>query len=259
MPSPLQRFNTSTLQRFPGSLSDSRRPLTSSPTRSTSAFTLIELLVVIAIAVIICALLITAGGKMVQNSNIQRATSERDQLETAIDAYYHKYGYYPPSNANTGNAFVNGLSNQLYYELIGTTRTNWGSGDVFEALDGSSTISTQNIINTYGVGAFMNSTKNGNADDTIPAQTFLSGLKAGEIASNGVCNFIVTAANSDSVYIPMPGVFSLAGRPANPWRYICPGTNDPNSYDLWVQVFVGNQSNLICNWAKDPQKNVPMP
>ena len=191
---------------------------------------------------------------MVQKSNIQRAISERDQLVTAIDAYHAKYGFYPPSSQATGNP----LLNQLYYELIGTTMTNYQSGPAFAALDGSSEINTNTIVTSFGVSAFMNCKRDADAENSIPAQTFLPGLKAGEIASNGAVMFIVTAANSDLTYKPMPGVYSLAGRPANPWRYVCPGTNNPNSYDLWVQVFVGNHSNLVCNWAKQPQINVPM-
>lgn len=232
LPAKQNRFNAPTFQR---------------------AFTLIELLVVIAIIVVIAALLIPAGAAMVRKSIINRAMSERDQLETAIDAYKAKYGFYPPSNA-TGNA----LTNQLYYELLGTTMTNIGSGTFFETLDQASTISTNTMGSAFGVTAFMNCSKGG-GDDSIPAQTFLAGLKPGEIASNGAWNIIVTAANSDLSYQPMPGVASLAGKPANPWRYVCPGTNNPNSYDLWVQVFVGDKTNLICNWSKNPQINVPMP
>jgi prepilin-type N-terminal cleavage/methylation domain-containing protein len=235
-PKPLQRFNV-----------------------STSAFTLIELLVVIAIAVIIAALLISAGGAVINNSNIQRAMSERDQLVLAIEAYKDKYGFYPPSNP-TGN----GLTNQLYYELLGTIPATNNGQPGFTTLDGGTFISAATVPQYFVINSFMNCNK-GSGDDAILAKTFLPGLKAGEIASNaapfaaGPNTFIVTAANSDSVYRPMPGVYSLAGRPANPWRYVCPGTNNPNSYDLWVQVFVGNKTNLICNWAKQKEINVPLP
>ncbi|HEX3625727.1 MAG TPA: type II secretion system protein [Verrucomicrobiae bacterium] len=223
--------------------------------KTRTAFTLIELLVVIAIAAILSAMLLTAGGVMMRKSNIQHAISERDQLETAIDAYKAKYGFYPPSST-TGRD----LTNQLYYELIGTTMTNYtpGGPNYFATLDGSSEVKTDAVVTAFGVSAFMNCKRDSDAENSIPAQTFLSGLKSGEIASNGAVFMIVTAANSDDVYKPMPGVYSLAGKPANAWRYICPGTNNPNSYDLWVQVFVGNHTNLICNWAKQPQLDVQL-
>jgi prepilin-type N-terminal cleavage/methylation domain-containing protein len=208
-------------------------------------FTLIELLVVIAIAVIIAALLISAGGSLVQHSNIQRAMSERDQLETAIQSYYSKYGFYPPGGTNVP-------VNPLYYELIGTTASASSSGTNFTTLDNASTINASIVQSVFGLSAFMNCSK-GSGDDSLAAQTFLPGLKSGEIASNGSWNIIVTAANSDAGYAPLPGVYSLAGRPANPWCYVYPGTNNPNSYDLWVLIFVGNKTNLICNWAKNVQ------
>ncbi|HEV2452844.1 MAG TPA: prepilin-type N-terminal cleavage/methylation domain-containing protein [Verrucomicrobiae bacterium] len=244
-------FSTSDLDSAAESKASQRSNVSTS--RPVNAFTLIEILVVIAIAVIIAGLLITAGGQVVQKSNINRAISERDQLETAIEAYRAKYGYYPPSNA-----FGNALTNQLYYELLGTTANVENGVTNFTTLDGGSQISAPAVASTFGVSAFMNCSKGG-GDDSIPAQTFLSGLKAGEIASNGAVNVIVTAANSDVGYSPMPGFHPLAGRQANPWRYVYPGTNNPSSYDLWVQVFVGNKTNLICNWAKQPQLNVPMP
>lgn len=219
------------------------------------AFTLIELLVVIAIAVVLASLLITAGGALVRKSNLNRAVSERDQLVTAIDAYKARYGYYPPANADG-----NGLTNQLFYELLGTEpATNSGAGTTgFATLDAGNYISSAAVLSTFGVSRFMNCSK-GSGDDAVPAQSFLSGLKPGEVASNGDWTIIVTAANSDLTYQPMRGVYSLAGRAANPWRYVCPGTNNPGSYDLWVQIFAGNKTNLICNWAKQTEINVPMP
>ena len=41
----------------------------------------------------------------------------------------------------------------------------------------------------------------------------------------------------------------------NPWRYAYPGTNNPGSYDLWVQLDIAGNTNLICNWTKQVQIN----
>jgi hypothetical protein len=45
----------------------------------------------------------------------------------------------------------------------------------------------------------------------------------------------------------------------NPWRYVSPGVNNPNSYDLWIQLVIGGQTNLICNWNGQVQINSPLP
>jgi hypothetical protein len=119
-------------------------------------------------------------------------------------------------------------------------------------LDNASTVNATTVQGIFGVSAFMNCTK-GSGDDSTPAQTFLPGLKPGQIANNGVVSVIVTAATSDPGYLPMPGFTSLAGSPANPWRYACPGTNNPTSYDLWMQLSLGGKTCLICNWVKNVQ------
>src|SRR4051812_40183689 len=80
-----------------------------------SAFTLIELLVVIAIIAILAAFLIPVAGVVGRTQKISRARAEMARLETAIDSYKSMRGYYPPDNPNDP------MTNQLYYELTGTT------------------------------------------------------------------------------------------------------------------------------------------
>jgi hypothetical protein len=192
---------------------------------------------------------------------IQRAQSEREQLETALSAYYGKYHFYPPSNANVTPTILNpALTNQLYYELLGTTTTNTGTPSMsFISLDGASTLSSGTALTAFGVSGFMNCSK-GNGDDAVVAQTFLPGLPASRIATNSAGVFmIVTAVASSPAYSPVPGVTSLAGNPANPWRYIYPGIKYPSSYDLWLEIIVGGKTNLICNWSDVPQINSPLP
>ncbi len=38
----------------------------------------------------------------------------------------------------------------------------------------------------------------------------------------------------------------------NPFRYIYPGTNNPTSYDLWIDLRISGKTNLICNWSHAP-------
>lgn len=227
--------------------------------QSQIAFTLIELLVVIAVIVVLAALLMPAFNMVEQKSLLQRAQAERDQLETAINSYHAKFGFYPP-----GSSLGTPTTNQLYYELSGTTYTNSSGTTNFTTLDNSSTIPMNNISSAFGVGGFMNCSK-GSGDDAIVAQDFLPSLKPGQIgtATNGngqTVYVITTAVRSDSFYQPpLPGFVSLAGGPANPWRYVCPGVNNPNSYDLWVQIYTGGKTNLICNWFDQPKVNVSIP
>jgi hypothetical protein len=51
----------------------------------------------------------------------------------------------------------------------------------------------------------------------------------------------------------------LAAPGINPFRYVYPGTNNPNSYDLWVQLVISGQTNLVCNWSKQVQINTSLP
>ena len=45
----------------------------------------------------------------------------------------------------------------------------------------------------------------------------------------------------------------------NPWRYAYPGTSNPDSYDLWMQLSIGGKTYLLCNWSKQVQINSPLP
>jgi prepilin-type N-terminal cleavage/methylation domain-containing protein len=217
-----------------------------------NAFTLIELLTVIAIIAIIAALLMPVGALIARKAHIQAAQSERDQLETAIDRYHAAHGFYPPDNPNGA------LTNQLYYELLGTTTTD---GSYFTNLDNSHTIQSSTVRAVFGVGGFMNCTKSSAGEDAPQARNFFPGLKPGQIATNGddVAVIVTAVASDNPTYQPMPGFVSMSGSPANPWRYLYPGTNNPSSYDLWLQLIVGGKTNLICNWKSQPQINSPLP
>ena len=40
----------------------------------------------------------------------------------------------------------------------------------------------------------------------------------------------------------------------NPWHYNSANpTNNPDSYDLWIDVIWGGKTNRVNNWSKDPQ------
>ena len=45
-----------------------------------------------------------------------------------------------------------------------------------------------------------------------------------------------------------------AGGKVNPICYLSSNpTNNPNAYDLWVDVIIGGVTNRISNWSAEPQ------
>jgi prepilin-type N-terminal cleavage/methylation domain-containing protein len=232
-----------------------------------SAFTLIELLIVISIIAVLAALLMPVASSIEKKSIIQQAQSERDQIVTAIDRYHSKYGFYPPGNAGASSAnLLPALTNQLYYELVGTTNIGSAVSTEFLTLDDRLTNTGGSLQTAFGVSGVMNCSRaSGNNEDSLPAESFLPGLKPGQFAINSLNNgadvvgILCSAANGDSTYAPLPGTTTSSGRNANPWRYLYPGVNNPKTYDLWLQIVVGGKTNLICNWKDTPQINASQP
>jgi prepilin-type N-terminal cleavage/methylation domain-containing protein len=224
------------------------------------AFTLIELLVVIGIIAVLAALLLPVAGAVRKQSMIRTAQAEMAQLETAIDSYKSAYGFYPPSPTNSptvGNSST--LFNQLYYELEGTT----GDGINYTNLGGSDIIAAANVPLAFlGINGFVNCSKP-NADESTPqARNFLPDLKPNQIGryctnynnTFGVTLIITSVGGPDAAYKPLNEI------DLNPWRYNSSSpTNNPGSYDLWVQLSIGGKTNLICNWSKQVQINSPLP
>jgi len=222
-------------------------------TRHLFAFTLIELLVVISIIGILAGLTFPVMKAVKINQYRKAARAELGQIETALDNYKAKYGSYPPGNPNSA------VVHQLYYELSGTTMTAIGGVNYFVTLDGSAQILVSAVNPAFGVGGFVNCTKPGGDEESAKAKNFLPGLKPNRIGTsltNGVsvANLITSVKGPDANYVP------IAGAPdVNPFRYTYPGTHNPNSYDLWVQLVISGKTNLICNWSKQVQLNSPLP
>ncbi len=182
--------------------------------------------------------------------------AEMAQLETAIDNYKSVYGFYPPSNTNTFNDIGWARTNQLYFELSGTTN----EGADFQTLDYSATISSGNAGSFFSVDGFVNCNKPGAGEDAPKAKNFLPDLKPNQIVT------LMTNANeavkiiASSVGGPDQNYQPLGFQGANPWRYNSYNpANNPGSYDLWVQLSIANKKYLICNWSKQVQINSPLP
>jgi prepilin-type N-terminal cleavage/methylation domain-containing protein len=220
------------------------------------AFTLVELLVVISIIGVLAALLLPVAGVVKRNSMIHTAQAEMAQLETAIDRYKSAYGFYPPDNP--GNLLIN----QLYYELGGTTNIALpAAAPDYQSLDNASVQLTSGQVSAaFGVGSFINCSKPG-ADESSPqARDFLPDLKPDQIGAattpSGVAitNLVTSVGGPDATYKP------LGQQDVNPWRYNSSSpANNRGSYDLWVQLSIGEKTNLICNWNDQVQINNPLP
>ena len=220
------------------------------------AFTLIELLVVISIIAVLAAFLVPVAGSVERHQRISRAQAEMAQLQTAIDGYKTERGYYPPDNPG------NPLTNQLYYELTGTTLTS-SSPVKYQSYDGVQTLTgdvpSSDLVQVFGgVTGFLNCTKGG-GEDSRAAKNYIGDIKPaqkGTFTANGVSitNLITAVGGPDDNYRPM-GVRGL-----NPWRYVSSNpSNNIGGYDLWVQLKMGSKTNLVCNWSKQPQVNTPWP
>jgi prepilin-type N-terminal cleavage/methylation domain-containing protein len=207
-----------------------------------AGFTLIELLVVIGIIVVLAGMLFAALPAISRVKTNSRLKTEMRQVQTAIEAYKAKLGYYPPDNSGNPNWAIN----QLYYELLGTRRTNEGGTVYYYTLDGTAKIAetTPAFTTAFGGGTkvtgFMNCTR-GTGDDTVRAENFFKGaLRTGQsyVASP------VAALGSG-----IDGPFMI-GSKINPWRYNSSSpTNNPGTFDLWIDYDMGGKSNRICNWS----------
>jgi prepilin-type N-terminal cleavage/methylation domain-containing protein len=216
--------------------------------RPARAFTLIELLIVISVIALLAALTFPAvrGAKL--SVMRARARSEMTQVETAIERYKDKLGYYPPDNA------TNWAMNQLYYELLGTTNIGTAAAPIYSTLDGSSQIKASDFGTAFGttVTGFMNCSRASRGDEPSGAMSFLKGLKPGQCMvltnpSGPICTILVCALDGP------PALGSPGSDKINPWRY---NSSSPyyntKSFDLWIDVIAGNKTNRICNWSDKP-------
>ena len=232
--------------------------------RGRGAFTLVELRVVISIIGVLSGFILSVLGAAFKNKYINTATAEMAQIQLALERYKAAYGVYPPSGTVAQpNRFT---VNPLYFELEGVSNTNLQGANYFVTLDGQNSVKAVNVGGTtgsngcFGVTGFINTSKGG-GEDYVPAKVFLPGLRANEIGNvtnptggglPGVAILVSSVGGPDASYQP------LGGPHLNPWRYnsVDP-TNNPNSYDLWIQLKINGKTYLISNWSKQVQVNNP--
>jgi prepilin-type N-terminal cleavage/methylation domain-containing protein len=214
---------------------------------SRPAFTLIELLVVIAVIAILAALVIPVSGAVRAAGTKRRAMAELSQVETLIDSYKEKLGHYPPDNPG------NPLLNQLYYELMGTTNDTHN----YTTLDGNASVPVSGVNALFGprVSGFVNSSKGGGGDEGGAAIRFIKGLKPSQVGQPLPSKVVLLVSVPWQNGPPPYNVPPFATTNLNPWRYNSSNpTNNPNTYDLWLDVVIGGKPYRICNWNKQPLK-----
>jgi prepilin-type N-terminal cleavage/methylation domain-containing protein len=223
-----------------------------------SAFTLIELLVVMAVIGAVAGMLLGVAGAVKKKQRIYNTQAEMAKLETAIERYKAAYGVYPPDNHR--NETNSAMLNPLYYELVGTVYDPVKL--TYTTLDGTPPVlGTNYVITAFGLGGFVNCTRPGSGEDAAAARSFLSDLKPKQIYNFtnettgplGINLLVGSVGGPDANYKP------LGQEDLNPWRYNSSNpTNNPGSYDLWIQLVIGGKSNLICNWSKQVLINSPV-
>jgi prepilin-type N-terminal cleavage/methylation domain-containing protein len=221
--------------------------------RFERAFTLIELIVVIAIIAILAGLILPIAGAVNKRKQISLAQTQLKGIETAIDGYKTKLGFYPPDNTN------NPVINQLYFELLGTTNNGVGQPpNLWVTLDGSAQIGTGTPgISLFSVSGFANTSTRAHSDDAgAAASVFLNNLTPNQIGLYDPAN-----QNIKLLVCPIPWPPNAAPATApdplnpslNPWRYVSSHpTNNAASYDLWVDLVIHGKTNRICNWSTQP-------
>jgi len=218
-------------------------------------FTLIELLVVISIIGVLAAFVITVGSGVAKTKYISVAKSEMAAIETALESYKAVYGVYPPSNPNSPSNPNDVLVNPLYFELVGVSCTNPAAvNPAYQSLDGAEPVTANQLLAQFGVNGLVNCTR-GSGEDAVPAKTYLHDLKANQVGTNNNVAILITSVGGpDQNYQP------LNAPSFNPWRYnsVNP-TNNPGSYDLYVQLQINGKKYLVCNWSKQNAINSPLP
>jgi prepilin-type N-terminal cleavage/methylation domain-containing protein len=210
--------------------------------RNETAFTLVELLVVIAIIGLLAGLIVSLSGHAIEKSRLSRVKVELQKVETIIQNYKEKKGFYPPDNPKST------MANQLFYELTGTTYVpglNPPATAVFKTVKGSEQISATLVASTFNVGGFVNTTQ-----DPVENPVFSFNFSPGQYAE------VSSSPNEIELLVcPVSGPNMLknltTGAQLNPWNYDSSSTNRNNtdSFDLWVDVIMRGKTNRICNWS----------
>jgi len=213
------------------------------------AFTLIEMLVVIAIIGALAALLFPVAKNAKLNGYIKRSKAELALLESGIEAYKLKLGFYPPDNPGKPT------TNALYFELLGTVE----NGSNVETKDGSGAVTTSDIKNYFGRENFLNLGSRKATEEGNIAENFIgSQLKQGQFGSLDANKPLVKVFTAP---VEWPAALAFQPTPTPNLNPVCYNssspTNNTKSYDLWINLPYGGKIYRISNWRKDVETVTP--
>lgn len=210
-------------------------------------FTLIEMIVVIGIISVLAALIFPVVGVIKKARDLKRTRTELTLVSQAIEGYQQKLGHLPPDNP------AKPTQNTLFYELRGTYLTN--NGSVYEALDHSTSITANKttLNGLFNLDGFINCSRGAGGDEAQPAIKFLPDLKAGQYVDLPIGG---TPVRLLGCVMDGPNAVTDPNtqHPFSPWWYNCSNpTNNPNSFDLWVDVKIGSKIYRLGNWSANYQ------
>lgn len=209
------------------------------------AFTLIELLVVMAIIATLAAILFPAFATIKKSGAIKKTRAQLGKVVMSVEAYKAQHGHYPPDNTN------NPALNPLYYELAGTKLVN----NEYQTESGQGNLAVGSVPTFFGssVSGFVNVTR-GSGDEVQSAKNYLIGISPSDylLVTNGPSGIAgILLGTSLKGPVMMTDVREVS---INPFRYVSTGpTNNPNHFDLWVDIIIGGKTNRISNWSEKPQ------
>ncbi|HEX4343808.1 MAG TPA: hypothetical protein VH255_10470 [Verrucomicrobiae bacterium] len=205
--------------------------------RRWAAFTLLELLVVIGIIALLAALLVPLTALAVAKMKLSRAAVELTDLATVIQNYKETKGFYPPDNPNDVT------QPPLFYELNGTIFDPVAQTyrPMYNTNLGITAIPAANLPLEFGVQGFVNTTQNP-ADNPVFSHNFSPSQFTDDTNSTLLIKYKILVCP----------IVHLDGT-INPYNYNSTNpTNNPNTFDLWVDIISRGKTNRVCNWSVKP-------
>jgi prepilin-type N-terminal cleavage/methylation domain-containing protein len=208
--------------------------------RFERAFTLIELLVVIGIIAILAAMVLAGAGGVMRKALVKRAEGELAQVEQAIGRYKADKGFYPPDNKVANNPVLP-YPNSLYYELVGANYDR--EQDEFSTLAGGAVVPAAALNAAFNTRGINNAGVAGNTEGLV-AKNYLPDIKPDQHGPGpGGLQILGAALEGPTMVGEISPFFYVSSSP----------TNNPSTFDLWMDITVSSQTKRISNWSDEPE------